>query len=1208
MPRYSQRPVSPRSLDPSWLKSHHLTSPVPLHPLVASSTPLAAARLPLEQPTKTACAPNFAFDNQLLTFRRNLTALTHHPQFSFPLPGTTDLIGHSGRSVDTACRSRSLPESRVSAGLHHCTLVRSKTLPASVFKPAPPPKDPNEKNTCQGPFCYSPKASGFDYNSQSITSSAVRFPHLSLSRRGRIARPNRFSSGSPAISISRPQTVHSTVACANITKVFSIRRRTVLGIAHGGQELQSTSSVISLPPNSPFRNPRKAPTPPKGAIFYSELHQCEPSNKLTLPSQAIQRHSAINTISDNDAVFVFSPTMKMSPTPAAALLSQRRRPPPPPSPPPFGFYNPLARETQDRAPSCAVPKVQTRVDDGDQVELLITSASHSLQPLLHSERLSSTQPTSTRSSIEVAANVERTEVPTDFARTTTNSPNHQMPIMRQCSGDDLPGAKARKLLGIGAEGGWDEDDEDNECFDASPHQRARDRLRRSSLSSEGAGKKRFSLSISKIGRASVSSQRSSTTDCALESAPRASPSSLRYMQRQNASQTFTANSSSSSLCTSQKSHITKVVPPATCELENSLHSLPHLTFSGHQSRKVSYDGDDGLASGHSGLSRRSAEALSAASPISWVAPSSWAVSPGEPRELSGCSTASLGRRIKGQETCSAGTRMLASSAARIDAYVKKIKLHRPSVDIAHDTTDRPCGVASESSPPSPSLVSLRDQMLWEKSLERSQNDASWQTMIEHRPRHRRDSPFALSWSSVGCGASDEQCSLARQSAGAPSFWSLEFPKDMTPPYPFGPSKNLSITKNGRFELEESLEEIDERSEPIPKTIAPRSRSLGDTPLEVTKDSMSDKLIHLRGYSAVEFGPTANPINFVADQLLPLRRFRGERLPSLPPQAPLRQHHLCSLPVTPGPATQSACLVPVETAPSVGSPCPSLTQSPTLSESFAPETKEMSFLPRLSQEGPSSDTLTSDDDDQGCMQKSQFRHQSSDLEHHLASQYLPAVDRNNTATKPSRRCNASNGVSPSFAPGTEIDFKSERTAQNLDHAAEHNQNPSNCSGVDTVERNPLLIRQSDQQMIVETRHTEQSAVEDAHPENCPSPSRWNIDCISLSPFPQDEDEHLRPCSLAIEGIDESWCESGTRWSQRLEAFGEMSDLEEARLSTAGKGILCSDDGLLIILPPSATYRPDLPALKACASDGKSVCTNLSAPECVMFAASFSEHHA
>lgn len=103
--------------------------------------------------------------------------------------------------------------------------------------------------------------------------------------------------------------------------------------------------------------------------------------------------------------------------------------------------------------------------------------------------------------------------------------------------------------------------------------------------------------------------------------------------------------------------------------------------------------------------------------------------------------------------------MSKTSKARLDGYMQRMKAVRSSSSQgsphAQPFRNRsfdgqsPSKLAFESQqlPGTPTLsaIGARDMMLWERALENSQKDASWQTMIEHRPRQRSgpDSPSSI---------------------------------------------------------------------------------------------------------------------------------------------------------------------------------------------------------------------------------------------------------------------------------------------------------------------------------------------------------------------------------------------------------------------------------------------------------------------------------
>ncbi|CAO1616832.1 unnamed protein product [Parajaminaea phylloscopi] len=906
---------------------------------------------------------------------------------------------------------------------------------------------------------------------------------------------------------------------------------------------------------------------------------------------------------------ILQPTMASTPTSSQhsqppSVLAQRRRPVASPVPPPFGFYDPLHRDLpaqpQER-PRLVIERANDGDDndDDDRVEILAPAPSYqppglvSVSPSLRG--LGAPDWASAGRTLEQTYTQQQN--PSDLSLPSRRATEDFLSVRPSYfkprpSGDDLPGAKARKILGIGAEGGWDDDDDDDEeDHTVGRHRQSEDSFR--PRHGDGSRQKRLSLStFSNIGRAAFASSRPGSSDD-LEGS-RSSLFSMRSVQRVDSSHSLaTLSSTSSSLgyrcATREPSSKTSHYSPAPEFAPLELSALTTRTsFQGPSS----HDRMLTPASGRPDKGHRHSGDSSATSPVTWVAPSNWAITPVDSKSNSRRPTPSPSLRTKGFEQCALGAKKLVKSASRLDAYVKKLAIHRPSSlasggHYGDDEKPRDCFADSRSP------MTRHDHLLWEKDLEGSQKEAAWQTMVEHRPRRRRSasSTTSSSWSSsTGCGGPyAEHHPLQGTFSSHKESWREGFGHEANAPYPFGPSPHLGLCQGGDITGDESYEELDEttlgeQSRPS----LPRSKSLGEA-IQIGSQALPEQFHHARMHSenaGRTFGISCNTSSNAAitereskSLAPPLRR------PALAPQAPSQRQDICPASETSGYELSRQASMLRNSADSLdASPCPSLTRSPTASESFTTTPpRGPSFLPRLSLDRDAPGTPSSQDlreeDLFAVGQKAPTR--PIDL---LGS---PCSLNCEHSVQPSHRpvtLSTHEDASQQPAPGgLGIDFQGSSIARNLMQEIDHE------------------IRRGRPMESSDFSHCAPN-FSDADPQDDNAPFGDAVRVRSWRPsslhhrrgsrpdsmlFPEDaEEDHAFAAGGA--GSDCGGCVSDTsadraniqRQFQRLEICDEYDEGVEEELDPATGKPLAPEGGLLIILPPTASFRPQRPRTRPC----------------------------
>lgn len=789
-------------------------------------------------------------------------------------------------------------------------LARSNTLPASLLRPAPPPKSVREKNACQGPFCYSPKACSFATDQPAGPSRLqkrsswreVQALHSLAVTGHRLRRCLAVGA-----QISAPQL--RNLAIATQTTLASKRQLRLQRPATSPAAISHAAAGLAhdIEPAHPdlknlFCSPRKAPLPP------SEVRQSTCFEERSISEEPCVRHLQ---------------TMDQVPhsTLSAALL-QRPRATASPSPPPFGFYDPTRRPASQQG--VARPDAfQSTVDD-DCMELLAptspvetracsTPMQNAARPSIAVRQSGSTEDLGRSSSMDenMYSSCWRSSTLSSWQR---QGHADSRPSTRD--GDDMPGAKARKVLGISD---WDEDDDDDmddeEAYDHAPDQSLQARL-------TGAIHRRR-LSLSNMPAISRSGKLSNMTgarrgDSVEVSTPRSTLLSIKAaaasIARPGSSQRASSPSPPSAMIQPRDPTLSKALRTLGYEPQPPQTPARHARISESHSSKQRLNH---LTPSHS---RRSSVANTVSSPTPWTPPPSWAVSTADTPAM---------RIARSSEPEIEQSQLKHSGvlASRLDAYIRKVTSQRITAKQQQSGSDRHLAPS-----PTPSAVSTRDLALWEQSLDKSQKDASWHTMIEHRPRPRRSSSSSSTCSSIfGSALRGSSPYMHDGSTSTKSSWDEETRRDeLTPPYPFG----SSIDRRGSMEslsddsLEELVEGQTEASGMVCKPGMPRSKSFSEGRPVASLAAEKDLPLRPRGSSMADVSVEA----FSRDHSAKASSHRRSRLP---PQAPLLDRHLRALPVVPANTTARAEHIDA-------SPCPSLTRSPSHSEEgmTSPQSREV----------------------------------------------------------------------------------------------------------------------------------------------------------------------------------------------------------------------------------------------------------------------------
>ncbi|PWN25773.1 hypothetical protein BDZ90DRAFT_62583 [Jaminaea rosea] len=427
---------------------------------------------------------------------------------------------------------------------------------------------------------------------------------------------------------------------------------------------------------------------------------------------------------------------------------------------------------------------------------------------------------------------------------------------QQHLGDDLPGAKARKILGIKAGLDLGDDFDEDTCTN---------RRRNSSDTHNGRNKKRLSiasaLARNRPVRPSVPLPKRSAGLSGSGSSAISDDEGFGSGRQSHNWAALRGSANSISRPSSRESNHS-----ATSSLTSfSKHLRPRHTTSAT---------DDHVAQQRDAMRISSPVAsLPLKSPLSplpppcdWAPPSSWHSQSPSNRSQSSLTlptTPSLPPRSSAEGFLSRGSidvntpmtpssttstfgtpstpgSSMKKSSARFDAYLKRLRVPRGSQSSAatNEGEDSPASIVNHPRTPtglaSPSSVSLRELMLWEKSLETSQRNAQWQSMVEHRPRtHRTTSSSNLS--TLSSEAATRGTTLGSKSATASLSTISLF--DGEPMHNHGPSSawndsssDVMVDMRASGE-EERLEAPYPFCATIPYPLHPQPRHEGDEAVE-----------------------------------------------------------------------------------------------------------------------------------------------------------------------------------------------------------------------------------------------------------------------------------------------------------------------------------------------------------------------------------------